>query len=138
MSARRTLITALFISLLGHLIIFTTFSVANFSGVEEKVPKPTSISFLGEVIEKRAPVRVETIGRNSKPRLQPIVREPEIGPSLSSNKPRPTVPAPKISVGEIISLLEDKEAALLKVKVSDKTKKSLPEKLHLLEKEREK
>ena len=72
------------------------------------------------------------------PQLQPLVRELDAGPGLTLSKPRLMVPAPRISLAGIFSLLRKEEAALLEVKVSDEMKKTLPEKSHLLEKEPEK
>lgn len=136
MSARRILTTSLLISLLGHLVIFTTFSVATFKG-EERPSELARVSFLGELVEKRISPRVEAVARRSKPQLQPMVRELEVGPGLSLSKPRLTVPAPQISLEGIISLLAREEASLLQVEVAEEGKENPPKRFHLLKKERD-
>ncbi len=138
MSARRILIVSLLISLAGHLIIFTAFSTATFKKVK-RPPELTRFSFLGEFLEEKAPLQVEAvIGKEKIPQLQPMVREPEIGPGISFNKPRLKASVPRISGEEISTLLQDKEKALLKLKESDERKENPPAKLHLLEKEQKK
>jgi len=138
MSTRRILIVSLLISLAGHLIIFTAFSTATVKK-EERPREMTRISFLGEFLEEKAPLQVEAvIGKEKIPQLQPMVREPEIGPGVSFNKPHLTASVPRISGEEIFTLLQDKEKALLETKESDEKKENPPAKLHLLEKEQKK
>ncbi|MCD5401982.1 hypothetical protein LR013_05290 [candidate division NPL-UPA2 bacterium] len=136
MSARRMLIISLLISLLGHLIIFTTFSVIT-PGEEERPSELTRVSFLGELVEKRISSRVEAVARENRPRLQPLVREIEVGPDLSLSKPLPTVPAPQISLEGMLSFLGQEEASLLQMRITEERKEVPPKKLHLLEKERD-
>ncbi len=137
MSAQRILTISFLISLVGHLVVFTTFSVGTF----EEGERPYEIArvyFLGEFVEEKPFPRVEAMAREgSMPQLRPMVREPEVGPSLSLSKPRPTVPAPQISVEGIIYLLRDKETSLLEDKVRGEMKENPPERPHLLEKEQE-
>ncbi len=74
MTTRRILANSLLISLLGHLVIFTTFSVATFEG-EEKPSETTKVSFLGEFVEEKPALRAEAVVRGGKvPPLQPMVR----------------------------------------------------------------
>ena len=136
MSARRILTISLLISLLGHLVVFTTFSVATFKK-ETSPSEVVRVAFLGNFVKEKPSLRVESVVREEgMPPLQPIVKELEVGPGLSLNKPRPTVPVPRISVEGIISILKDEEGALLEVKVNDdEMKERPPEKLYLLEKE---
>ena len=136
MSARRVLIVSLLISLLGHLIIFTTFSVTTPGG-GERLPELARISFLGELVERRALSRVEAVAREDRPKLQPSVREVEAGPDLILSKPRPIVPAPQIPLKEIFSLPGREEVSLLRAGIAGDKKENPPFKSHLLEKERD-
>lgn len=137
MSARRILATSLLISLLGHLVIFTTFSVATFKG-EERPPELTRVSFLGEFVEEKPSLRVEAVVREGKrPQLQPMVRELEVGPGPDMSKPRPTVPAPQISLEGIISLLAREETSLLQAEITGEGKANPPKRSHLRKKEQD-
>lgn len=135
MSARRVLIVSLLISLLGHLIIFTTFSVTT-PGAGERLPELARISFLGKLVERRTPSRVEAVAREGRPKLQPLVRV-EAGPDLILSKPRPMVPAPQIPLKEIFSLPGREEVSLLRAGIAEDKKENPPFKSHLLEKERD-
>lgn len=132
-ASTRILIVSLLISLLGHLIIFTTFLVTT-PGEGERPPELASVSFLGELVERRAPSRVKVVAREGRSELQPLVRGVEAGPDLILSKPRPMAPAPQIPLKEIFSLPERKEALLLRVGIAGDKKEKPPE-FHLLEKE---
>lgn len=134
MSARWMLIISLLISLLGHLIIFTTFSVA-VPGEEERTPELTRVSFLGGLVRERISPRVEAVVRENIPQLQPLVREIEVGPDLSLSKPFLAVPIPQISLEKILSFLDLEDVLLLQMRINKDSKEVPSKKLHLLEKE---
>ena len=136
MSARRMLIISLLISLLGHLIIFITFS-ATTPDKGERPPELIHLSFLGELTERRISSRVETIVRESPPPLQPLVREIEMGPGPNLSKSLPTGPVPQIFVEEILSLPQREEASLLRMRIAEDRKEVPPKRPHLLEKEQD-
>ncbi len=138
MSTRRMLTVSLLISLLGYLIVFTIFSVPAFKEAKRS-REITPVSFLGKFAERKPSPRMQAVvGEGKMPRLQPLVRELDVGPGLVLSKPRPMLSVPRVSPAGIFALLKKEETALLEVKVSDEMKKSLPEKPHLLEKEQEK
>ncbi len=136
MSARRMLIISLFVSLLGHLIIFVTFS-ATIPEEREMPPGLIRLSFLGELVERRIFPRVETVIREGEPQLQPLFREMEAGPGPSLVRPSFPVPAPQISVEGILSLPHRDETSLLQMRVAEDRKEVPPKRPHLLEREQD-
>lgn len=138
MTTRRMLTVSLLVSLLGYLIVFTIFSVPVFK--EIKRPREiTRVSFVGKFAEKNPSPRMQAVvGERKMPQLQPLIRDLDVGPGLILGKPLPMPSVPRIFPAGIFSILKKEEATLLEVKISAKMKKSLPEKLHLLEREQEK
>ncbi len=136
MLARRILIISLLVSLLGHLIIFVTFSVT-IPEKEERPPGLTRLSFLGELRERRILPRVETVVREDEPELKPLFREMEVGPGPILGRTPSPVPAPQISGEGILSLPRREEASLLQMGIAEDRKEGPPQRPHLLEKEQD-
>ncbi len=132
MSSKRILTISVVISLFGHLIVLSAFSL-NRAGEMKKKIAPTQVSFWGELPEEE---RRETHLRQVKerePKLELAIKEPEAGPGWRFTKTGAALPNPMTEVEEMASSLVKEEQLLEGESLSPR--KEVPNRRpHLLEK----
>lgn len=138
MSSKRIFAISVLISLLGHLMVLSAFSlnkVQIYHGQAVRQMKkqisPTQVSFWGELLEEeRREVKLEA--KRKEPELEPTIKEPEAGPGWLFTKTAGAPPNPMAGVEEMASSLIKEEELSGKEKLFPK--KEVPNRRpHLLE-----
>lgn len=132
MSSKRIFTISVLISLFGHLIVLSSFSL-NKVGERKKHLASIQVSFWGELPEgKRREPLLKPV-KEREPKLELAIKEPEAGPSWHFVKTGASLPNPMTEVEEMASSLVKEEHLLEGERAS--LKKEVPErKSHLLEK----
>ncbi len=113
MSSKRIFTISVLISLFGHLIVLSAFSLTTVREMKKQVA-PIQVSFWGELPEEERR-EVKLASKEREPKLEIAIKEPEVGPSWLFTKTRAALPNPMTWVEEIASSLvgEAREEHLL-------------------------